>query len=190
MNHHLKTIAQELNIRIEQAAATATLLGEGATVPFISRYRKEATGLLDETQVTAVRDRLAQLAELDRRREAIVTSLAERDLLSPDLQAAIRKASSITALEDIYLPYRPKRRTRGLIAREKGLEPLARAIFAQDNRPIRPEAFLNPEKQVHTREDALAGARDIIAEWVNEQAASRARLRRLYEEEAVVTSSV
>ena len=190
MNQHLKTIAQELHIKVEQAAATAALLGDGATVPFISRYRKEATGLLDETQVAAVRDRLGQLAELDKRREAIVASLAERDLLSPELRAALQAASSMTILEDIYLPYRPKRRTRSSMAKEKGLEPLARAIYVQENRSVQAASFINPEKEVHTAEDAMAGARDIIAEWISEAAATRAGLRKLFAREAVVTSAV
>jgi uncharacterized protein len=190
MNQHLKTIAQELHIKVEQAAAAAALLGDGATVPFISRYRKEATGLLDETQVAAVRDRLGQLAELDKRREAIVASLAQRDLLSPELKAALQAASSMTILEDIYLPYRPKRRTRSSIAKEKGLEPLARALYAQDNRGVQVENFINPGKEVHTAEEAMAGARDIIAEWISEAAATRAELRKLFALESVVTSLV
>ena len=190
MNQHLKTIAQELHIKVEQAAATAALLDDGATVPFISRYRKEATGLLDETQVAALRDRLSQLAELDKRREAIVASLAERDLLSPELKAALQAASSMTTLEDIYLPYRPKRRTRSSIAKKKGLEPLARALYAQDNRIVQAVSFINPEKEVHTAEDAMAGARDIIAEWISEAVATRAGLRKLFAREAVVTSAV
>ncbi|OGQ99620.1 MAG: RNA-binding transcriptional accessory protein [Deltaproteobacteria bacterium RIFOXYD12_FULL_57_12] len=190
MNQHLETIAAELNIKVGQAAATAALLGNGATVPFISRYRKEATGLLDETQVAAVRDRLGQLAELDKRREAIISSLTERDLLSPELKAALQAAASMTVLEDVYLPYRPKRRTRSLIAREKGLEPLARVLFFQENGIVQVEAFVNPEKEVHTVDEALAGARDIIAEWISEEAATRAELRRLFTIEAVITSSV
>jgi uncharacterized protein len=190
MNQHLKTIAQELHIQVEQAAATAALLGDGATVPFISRYRKEATGLLDETQVAAVRDRLGQLAELDKRREAIVASLGERELLSPELNAALQAASSMTILEDIYLPYRPKRRTRSSMAKEKGLEPLARAIYAQENRSVQAASFINPEKEVHTAGDAMAGARDIIAEWISEAAATRAGLRKLFAREAIVTSVV
>jgi uncharacterized protein len=190
MNQHLETIAQELHIKVEQAAATAALLGDGATVPFIARYRKEATGLLDETQVAAVRDRLGQLAELDKRREAIVASLTERDLLSPELMASLQAAPSLTVLEDIYLPYRPKRRTRSLIAMEKGLEPLARALYVQDNRDLQAASFINPEKGVHSKEDALAGARDIIAEWISEEANTRAALRRLFAKEAVITSVV
>jgi uncharacterized protein len=190
MNQHLKTIAQELHIKIEQAAATAALLGDGATVPFISRYRKEATGLLDETQVAAIRDRLSQLAELDKRREVIIVSLAERDLLSPELKGALQAASSMATLEDIYLPYRPKRRTRSIIAKEKSLEPLAKALYAQDNRGVQVESFINPEKEVHSEEDALAGARDIIAEWISEATATRAEMRKLFAREAVVTSVV
>jgi len=190
MTQYLKTIAQELHIRVEQAATTATLLADGATVPFISRYRKEATGLLDEIQITAIRDRLGQLVELDKRRQAIVTSLAERDLLSPELKAALQAAASMTILEDIYLPYRPKRRTRSLIAREKGLEPLARIIFSQENLAVPVETFINPAKEVLSREEALAGARDIIAEWVSEEAATRAELRQLFTNAAAITSAV
>lgn len=190
MNQHLKTIAYELNIRVGQAAATAALLGDGATVPFISRYRKEATGLLDETKVTAIRDRLDQLAELDKRREAMLTSLSERALLNPELQAALRSAANKTVLEDLYLPYRLKRRTRSIIAKNRGLEPLAQAIFTQDNRALQAEAFINPDKDILTREDALAGARDIIAEWISEAASTRAELRKLFAREAVITSSV
>src|SRR5512138_1117950 len=125
-------IAGELKVQPRQVAATARLLAEGGTVPFISRYRKEATGSLDEVAVTAIRDRLAQLAELDKRREAILKSLAERDLLTDELKGKIVAAETLAVLEDIYLPFRPKRRTRATVAREKGLEPLGRGIFAQE----------------------------------------------------------
>jgi uncharacterized protein len=190
MNQHLKTIAQELNIQVGQAAATAALLGDGATVPFISRYRKEATGLLDETQVTTIRDRLGQLAELDKRRQAMIASLTERELIKPELTTALQAAASMTVLEDIYLPYRPKRRTRSLIAREKGLEPLAHSIFSQNKEAVQAKAFINPAKEVLSRDDALAGARDIIAEWISEAAVTRAALRKLFANKAVITSTV
>jgi uncharacterized protein len=166
------------------------LFENGATVPFIARYRKEATGMLDETQITAVRDRLAQLGELEKRRHAIIVSLTERDLLNDGLNRKILSAANLTILEDIYLPYRPKRRTKGTIARDKGLEPLAQAIFVQDNRPLQPADFINPAKEVENENEALAGARDIIAEWISEKAATRAELRKLFAKEAVVTSSV
>ena len=190
MEQFSKIIAQELKLRSQQVTATMTLFDNGATVPFIARYRKEATGMLDETQITAVRDRLAQLVELEKRRNGIIASLTERALLTDELNQEILSASNLTILEDTYLPYRPKRRTKGAIAKEKGLEPLAQAIFAQDNRPVHPASFINPEKEVLTRDDALAGARDIIAEWINEEAATRAQLRKLFAKEAAITSSV
>ena len=135
MNQYHAIIAEELGIRVNQVAATAALLGDGGTVPFISRYRKEATGVLDEIKITSIRDRLSQLAALDKRREAIIASLSERDLLTETLQNSLVAASGLAILEDIYLPYRPKRRTKSFIAKEKGLEPLATAIFAQDQTP-------------------------------------------------------
>jgi len=190
MEQHQKTIARELNVRVEQVAATATLFDTGATVPFIARYRKEVTGSLDETQITAIRDRLAQLAELDKRREAILSSLAERELLSKELNTAIQTATDLTALEDLYLPHRPKRRTRSSIAKENGLEALARAIFAQDSRPLQPQDFVNPAKEVHNADEALAGARDIMAEWISEDPTTRARLRRVFTNQALIISSV
>ena len=122
---HIQIIATELGIAPRQAAAVAELLDGGATVPFISRYRKEATGSLDEVAITGIRDRLEQLEGLDKRKASIFKSLTERDLLTPELKRDLEKAETLAALEDIYLPYRPKRRTRATIAREKGLEPLA-----------------------------------------------------------------
>ncbi|MEN8135541.1 MAG: Tex family protein [Thermodesulfobacteriota bacterium] len=190
MGQYHNIIAEELQIRVAQVAATASLLADGGTVPFIARYRKEATGLLDENQITAVRDRLSQLAELDKRRQAMVESLSERDLLSKELHQAIIGAGNLTVLEDIYLPHRPKRRTRGMIAREKGLEPLARLIFAQGNSPVRVETFVNPRKEVHSADEALAGARDIMAEWLSEDSFARAGLRKLFTDNAIIGSTV
>ena len=187
---HQKKIADELQIRPNQVAATADLLDDGATVPFISRYRKEATGSLDELQVMAIRDRIAGLAELDKRRKAILESLAKRDLLDKTLKESLDKADTLTALEDIYLPHRPKRRTRGAIAIEKGLEPLAKQLFEQRNRQLDAASYTNTDKGVETAQDALAGARDIIAEWVNEDREVRTVLRRVYKEKAIITSSV
>ncbi len=132
MELHIPVIAQELAIKTRQVEAVASLLDEGATVPFIARYRKEATGSLDEVAITAIRDRLEQLRDLDKRREAILKSLEERELLTEELKTKIDAAESMTILEDIYLPFRPKRRTRATVAKEKGLEPLALRIFAQD----------------------------------------------------------
>jgi len=190
---HVETIAQELSIRPGQVGAAAALLTEGATVPFISRYRKEATGLLDEVAVTKIRDRLAQLTELDDRRAAITKSLEERNLLTDELKEKIGSAGTMTDLEDIYLPYRPKRRTRATAAKEKGLEPLAELIFAQDPQTD-PEkealAFVSTEKGVESVTDALAGAGDIIAERVNENLEARSAVRRLYFDEGVFVSKV
>jgi uncharacterized protein len=180
---HTQVIARELSITVQQALACAALLDEGATVPFISRYRKEATGSLDEVAVAAVRDRLAQLRELDKRREAILKSLEETGKLTDELKEKVLAAETMTALEDIYLPYRPKRRTKAMIAREKGLEPLALLIFSQED-SIAPAdeaaAYVDTEKGVETADDALAGARDIIAELVNEDQNARVRMRELY----------
>jgi uncharacterized protein len=179
---HISIIAAELNVSEKQVQACAALLDEGATVPFISRYRKEATGSLDEVAVFAVRDRLAQLRELDKRREAVLKSLEERDLLTGELKAKVLGAETLTVLEDIYLPFRPKRRTRATIAREKGLEPLALRLFSQDA-SVDPAAesvgFVDAEKGIETAEDALIGARDIIAELVNEDQNVRAKMREL-----------
>jgi uncharacterized protein len=183
-------IARQLQLSAGQVAATAKLLAEGATIPFVARYRKEATGMLDEVQIAAIRDQLARLTELDKRRQAISTSLAERELLTDELQAAVRNAASLAVLEDIYLPYRPKRRTRSLIAREKGLEPLAQSIFTGKATPSQPQDFVSGEKGVLSADDALAGARDIIAEWISEDAPLRARLRIHFAEKAVITSLV
>ncbi|MDH4230868.1 MAG: RNA-binding transcriptional accessory protein, partial [Nitrospirota bacterium] len=130
---HISKTAAELGISAKQVTAAAALLEEGATVPFIARYRKEATGSLDEVVITAIRDRLAQLMELDKRREAILKSLEERGQLTDELKDKIVAAESMTALEDVYLPYRPKRRTKATIAREKGLEPLAERVFSQED---------------------------------------------------------
>jgi protein Tex len=187
---HLQIIARELGLKLGQVAATIDLLAGGATVPFIARYRKEATGSLAETLITAIRDRQARLAELAKRRQAVFDSLASRDLLSEELRHRLLAAPTLAVLEDLYLPFRPKRRTLGMIAREKGLEPLAAAILAQDGKPLAPERFLDPDKEVHTVEEALAGARNIIAEWFNEDAVSRTRLRRLFAEQARIAAKV
>jgi uncharacterized protein len=191
-NHILK-VSQELKIQPRQVSATAVLLQEGGTVPFISRYRKEATGSLDEVAVTAIRDRLTQLLELDQRRVTIIKSLEERSLLTDALKEAIAKAETLATLEDIYLPYRPKRRTRAIIAKEQGLEPLADFLLANQNHPnprSEAEKFISTEKGVATIEAALAGARDIIAERINDDALARKAMRELYWAQGVVKSKV
>ena len=191
MNYEIK-ISAELGITAQQVRATTALLEEGATVPFISRYRKEATGSLDEVQVAAIRDRLEQLKELDKRREAILKSIEEQGKLTPELKKAIDQAETMARLEDIYLPYKPKRKTKASVAKEKGLEPLATRIFAQHPVDIQSEAskYLDAEKEVPTVEDALQGARDIIAEWISENAVVRGNLRNLFLKEGVFATRV
>jgi uncharacterized protein len=190
---HASKIAEGLDLGLQQVKATARLLKGGDTVPFIARYRKEVTGSLDEVAITGIRDKMAQLEALDNRRDSILKSLEERDLLADDLKEKIASAETMTTLEDIYLPYRPKRRTRATVAKEKGFEPLAKLIFAQEDEtdPIKEaSAYLDPEKGIEKAEDALAGSRDIIAEWVNEDQGARKRMRALYAQKGVFRSRV
>ena len=192
MSMHSKIIAAELAVTEKQVLATIGLLDEGATVPFISRYRKEVTGSLDEVQVAAVRDRFQQLRDLDKRRDAILKALLALDKLTPELEAQINGATNITALEDLYLPYKQKRKTRASEARRKGLEPLALAIFEQGK--INPEQeagkYLNAEFGLNVTEDALAGARDIIAEMINENVEVRTDMRKYFQQKAIIKSTV
>ncbi|HWQ82742.1 MAG TPA: Tex family protein [Ignavibacteria bacterium] len=185
-------IAEELKLKFHQVENTTKLLMEDATVPFIARYRKELTGSLDEVEITAIRDRMIQLEELDKRREAILKSLAERELLTEELKGKIDAAETMTELEDIYLPYKPKKRTRATIAKEKGLEPLALMLFGQNDFDVAAEAanFVDGEKGVNDTDEALAGARDIIAEWVSEDQIAREKIRALFESKAVIFSKV
>ncbi|MCR4818078.1 MAG: RNA-binding transcriptional accessory protein [Fretibacterium sp.] len=185
-------IAKELKVGAGQVKAVLSLFEDGCTVPFIARYRKEVTGSLDETVITAIRDRSEKLAELGKRRTAVLESLRERELLTDELKAAVMGACTMTALEDIYLPYRPRRRTRASIAMEKGLKPLADLLLAQapgtDPRAAA-LSFVNVEKGVAGAEEALAGAMDIIAEQVSEDAGARQEIRRLFARKAVLTST-
>ncbi len=190
MPDHAQTIAQALHINRKQVETVTGLLDEGATIPFIARYRKEATGSLDEVQLTAIRDQRAEMVELDKRRASILSSLAERDLLTKELQATIDNVSTLAALEDAYLPFRPKRRTRAQKARERGLEPLARIIFLQKSKAIDPAPFIDSELDVHSEEEALSGARDIIAEWLNEDGDLRARLRGFFQRKATIIAKM
>jgi uncharacterized protein len=189
---HIAKISNELKISIHQVQATATMLGEGSTIPFIARYRKEATGGIDETAITSIRDRLKQLEELDTRKAAVLKSLKKHGHLTDELIIKVETAETLSILEDIYLPYRPKRRTRATAAREKGLEPLAFMIF--DQKGIDPKQavqdFINPEKGVETEDAALSGARDIIAEIINEDESARAELRELFFNKGAIMSSV
>jgi uncharacterized protein len=187
-----KKIALLLGIMEKQVEATVTLLDEGATIPFISRYRKEMTNSLDEVQVANVRDEIERLRALEKRREIIIESIDSQGKLTPELIQQLRAAETMAQLEDIYLPYKPKRRTRATIAREKGLEPLAELIFKQQKIDLKGEAaaFISEEKSVKTTAEALDGARDIIAEWINENAEAREAIRNLFKRAATVKSKV
>ena len=190
---HVAQITAEFGLQTEQVVATIELIDAGGTVPFIARYRKEATGLLDEVAITDIRNRLQQLRELDGRRETILKSLAEQKVLSDELRDQVAAANTLSALEDIYLPHRPKRRTRATIAREKGLEPLAELVFVQtdDCDPLTAaEAYIDPTCDIADSDTALAGARDIIAEWINENPEARAEIRDLYRGYGILRSRV
>ncbi|MFH1984507.1 MAG: Tex family protein [Pseudomonadota bacterium] len=189
---HIAAVAASLQITADQVRAVAHLISDGASVPFISRYRKEATGSLDEVAVTAIRDHLKRLADLDTRKSAVIASLTQHGHFTAELETAVAAAETLAAVEDIYLPYRPKRRTRATIAREKGLAPLAELIMAQTGVDPAQAAVgaVDPERGVQDVADALAGARDIIAETVNESASARDALRRLFMEKATLSSRV
>ena len=197
---HLVQITNELGLQARQVAATAVLLEEGATVPFIARYRKERTGELDEVKITAIRDRLEQLEVLDKRRESILASLEERKLLTEELRVKVETAATLNSLEDIYLPFKPRKRTRATIAKELGLEPLSEILWAQDP-STDPEALAAPYVGNSVTVDAktstvdsvaavLAGARDILAERINDDATARAQLRSLYLNKGVIKSTL
>ena len=185
-------IASQLNLGVRQVEKTIELLEAGATVPFIARYRKEATGNLNEVQIAAIRDLLLKLKEIDKRRAAILQSIEEQGKLTPELRASIEQASTMTDLEDLYLPYKPKRKTRASVAVERGLQPLADALQKQYKCSVEQLAmpFVNEAKGVENVDDALAGARDIIAERVSEDIAARNRVRNIFRRIAMLSSKV
>ena len=189
-NRNILLVAKKLGLHDWQVENTIRLMDGGATIPFISRYRKEMTGSLDEVQLMNVKEEYERLKELDSRKEAVIKSIEEQEKMTPELRKKIDAAITISELEDIYLPFRPKRRTRATIAREKGLEPLAVLILDQKitDPSLKAEEFLNDD--VSTVEDAIAGASDIIAEWVSEDEKARKQLRYLFEKEAVIYSKV
>ncbi|MCL1875548.1 MAG: RNA-binding transcriptional accessory protein [Synergistaceae bacterium] len=187
--NYFETISSEQNIRPEQVEAVLKLFDEGSTVPFIARYRKEATGELDEVAITAIRDRHEKLVELEKRREAIIASLQERELLTDELRGKIEKAGTMTTLEDIYLPFRPKRKTRASIAAEKGLSPLADEILAQTELQVSELAAKYLSENVPNVEEALKGASDIIAERVSEDMDTRSHVRRIFARSGVLRSA-
>ncbi|MCH8826832.1 MAG: RNA-binding transcriptional accessory protein [Chloroflexi bacterium] len=192
MHEKIARIARELGLHSANVASVAALLDGGATVPFIARYRKENTGSMDEVGILNVKERLAQLRQLDERRDTMLASLQKRGLLTDELGRTLRAARTLTELEDLYLPHRPKRRTRATQAIEKGLEPLAQLVWAQtDIDPEREaEAYVDDDKGVPDAESALAGARDIMAQWVSEDTEARRRVRSLYARRATLRSQV
>ncbi|MBW2264179.1 MAG: RNA-binding transcriptional accessory protein [Deltaproteobacteria bacterium] len=186
-------LARELGLGAGPVRTVVQLLGEGNTVPFIARYRKERTSGLDETQIRAIEERHAFLLEFEKRRQKILTTINEQGKLTPELEASILACTTRAELEDLYLPYRPKRRTRATMARERGLEPLAQRILEQPREgdpAAEARAFVNPEKDVHDVEAALAGARDIVAETVAEDAGVRRRVRDVYARQGKIVSHV
>ncbi|HEX2095261.1 MAG TPA: Tex family protein [Longimicrobiaceae bacterium] len=189
---YAEKIAAELGLRVPQVRAALELLLAGNTIPFVARYRKEATGELDEVQIRDVRDRHEYLTELDDRRGAILRSVEEQGKLTPELRAALERAETKAELEDLYRPYKPKRRTRATLAVERGLEPLAELLRAGATSDAEllaaAAAYVDPTREVATAEDALAGARDIVAEWIADHAATRAWVRELVQEHGVLES--
>ncbi len=188
----IKLIAAELNLQKNQVKSALLLLEQGATIPFVARYRKEITGGLNEEQIAGIRDLNEKLVDIAKRRESILNTLKETDQLTSELEQQLMKAMTLAELEDIYLPYRPKRKTRASAARDKGLEPLAKLLMRQQHGDIENivRRYVIPENGVESIDDALAGARDIIAEWVNENRLARERLRVLYQRKATIKSEV
>ena len=185
-------IAQQLHLPVDNVQNVIDLLNEGATIPFIARYRKEATNSMDEVTIITIRDRLKQLLEIENRRTTILNSINEQGKLTPELKQKIEAAQTMFELEDLYLPYKPKRKTKASIAKEKGLEPLAMKIYAQRYGNIEEWAmpFINEELGVVSVEEALSGARDIIAEMVSEHDITRAKLRKLFIHKGDIASKV
>lgn len=187
-NH--SSIAQSLGLPLRSVENTIRLLEEGATIPFISRYRKEVTGGLDEVQIARIGEMKEKQMELDKRKEYILKSISEQEKLTPELEMEIRRCLDSTHLEDLYLPYKPKRQTRAEIARKKGLEGLASWLMSQQQRPVEPEAERYISDEVGNTAEALKGARDIIAEWINEDSEARQIVRQIFTHEAMINSKV
>lgn len=190
LEKNIKLVSERLGLHVWQVENTIRLLEDGATIPFISRYRKEMTGSLDEVKLLQVKDAYTRLKDLDARRETVIKSIEEQEKMTPLLREKIDSALTMAELEDIYLPFRPKRRTRATIAREKGLEPLAGLIMAQDEADPSARAVEFLTGEVTSVSDAISGALDIIAEWINEDEKARGRLRKLFEKEALIQSRV
>lgn len=183
-------IAKSLNIQVRQVANTLKLLSEGATIPFISRYRKEMTGELNEVQIQAIQDQFEKLTEIGKRKESVLKSIDEQGKLTPELRKRINDSWSLNEIEDIYLPFKPKRRTRAEIAKERGLEPLAKILMRQPNGDAESAALPFVKGDVADANEALKGAKDIIAEWVNENEVARDKVRKNFSYEAEIISKV
>ena len=190
--NYVNKISQEFNVSARVAENVIKLLGEGATVPFIARYRKEMTDTMNEETVAEVKKRLEQLDELEKRKEFVLKSIAEQEKLTPELEKQITNAETLQDVEDLYLPYKPKRRTKAEIARQKGLEPLAKMIMAQNSDDVNGMAhrFVSKEKDVNNEDEALKGACDIIAEWISENINGRNRIRKIYHRDGIITSTL
>ena len=190
MEKILAFVAGDTGISLKQTSATIKLLDEGATIPFISRYRKEATGGLDETQIQAIATAYEKAQELEKRKKHITETIAAQDKLTPELEKKIAECFDAQTLEDIYLPFKPKRRTKAEIAREKGLEPLARVIMAQNSDDVKRSAMRFVNDNVADTDEAIEGAADIIAEWISENQGVRNTVRNMFSREATVTCKV
>jgi uncharacterized protein len=190
LDKHIGIIDKDINLTKKQVGNTIKLLDDGSTVPFISRYRKEQTDSLDEVEIAAIRDRINKLVELEKRKETVLSTIDEQGKLTDELRKRIEECYDPVELEDIYLPYKPKRRTKATIAKERGLEPLADLIMKQVERDIQKIAQGYINNDVPTIEDALAGARDIIAEWISESEKARNIVRRYFKRSAVIKSKV
>ena len=180
----IKTLAAELSLGAEQVEKTVALIDEGNTIPFIARYRKEVTGSLDDTVLRKLEERLRALRNMEARRAEVRELIAAQEKLTPEVEAALEKAVTVTEIDDIYRPFRPKRKTRASVARERGLQPLAEAIMAQyrtysPTLEERAAALVDPEKGVNSTEEAFAGAMDIIAEDISDNAGYRKAVRAL-----------
>ena len=188
----INKIVKEFGVTTRVAENVIKLLSEGATVPFIARYRKEMTGTMNEETVAEVKKRLEQLDELEKRKEFVLKSIVEQEKLTPELEKSIQNAETLQDVEDLYLPYKPKRRTKAEIARQKGLEPLAKMIMAQNSDDVNGMAkrFINKEKDVNNEDEALKGACDIIAEWISENINGRNRIRKIYHRDGIISSSL
>ncbi len=188
----INKISKEFSVTPRVAENVIKLLGEGATVPFIARYRKEMTDTMNEETVAEVKKRLEQLDELEKRKVFVLKSIAEQEKLTPELERQITNAETLQDVEDLYLPYKPKRRTKAEIARQKGLEPLAKLIMSQNSDDVNGLAkrFISKEKEVNNEEEALKGACDIMAEWISENINGRNRIRKIYHRDGIISSTL